>query len=92
MAGSGMAGSRRLAGVGSGAGSMTVTSWARGGRHPLCDGQQVPAGDDAGRPRVVDDVQDLRVREPGVDRHDRAARQLAGQVDEQGVGPVAQQR
>jgi hypothetical protein len=65
---------------------------ARGGRHPLRHGQQVPAGEDAGRPRIVDDVQDLRVREPGVDRHDRAACQLAGQVDEQGVGPVAQQR
>ena len=64
----------------------------RGGRHPLGHRQQVPAGEDAGRPRVVDDVQDLRVREPRVDRHDRAARELPGQVDEQCVGPVAQQR
>ena len=64
----------------------------RGGRHPLRHGQEVPAGKDARRSRVVDDVQDLRMREPRVDRHDRAARQLPGQVDEQCVGPVAQQR
>jgi hypothetical protein len=37
-----MAGSRRLAGVGSGAGSMTVTSWAAAAATPSAMGSRSP--------------------------------------------------